>query len=386
MKKQESNLKFQMEKGVLLSGIQRVQGIIDKRGASPIFSNVLLEGTGSQISITATDLEIGIKGTYPASILKEGGIAVSGRKLLEIIRELPEGNVEIEVEDGKQVTITSGKSFFRIAGAEKEDFPALPEMNEEDMVLVDSRIFREMVRKTFFAVAEAEARHVLNGALLEIEKSEDGRAKIRMVGTDGHRLAVCERTMEDHKDILKRETAMPLIVPKKTLLELRRLLDVNEGIKIGIAEKQISFKGEDIFITSRLIEGNYPNYRQVIPQKGEQVIRVNRTEFSTVVRRVSVMSREKTRAILAEFSPGKAILKARDPEIGEAREDVDVDYKGEGLTIGLNYQYLLDALDAVDDEEAVIELQSGLSPCVIKQESDPDALCIVMPMRIQEAE
>lgn len=386
MKSQISNLKFQIEKGVLLLGIQRVQGIIDKRGASPIFSNVLLEGMGSQISITATDLEIGIKGTYPASILKEGGIAVSGRKLLEIIRELPEGNVEIEVEEGKQVTITSGKSFFRIAGAGKEDFPALPEMSEEDMVLVDSRIFREMIRKTFFAVAEAEARHVLNGALLEIEKGGDEKAKIRMVGTDGHRLAVCERTIEDLNGLLKRETAGPLIVPKKTLLELRRLLDVNEGIKIGIAEKQISFKGEEIFITSRLIEGNYPNYRQVIPQKGEQVIRVNRTDFSTVVKRVSVMSREKTRAILAEFSPGKAILKARDPEVGEAREDVEVDYKGEGLTIGLNYQYLLDALEAVDDEEVVIEMQSSLSPCVIKQESDPDALCIVMPMRVQEAE
>lgn len=386
MKKQTSNLKFQIEKGVLLLGIQRVQGIIDKRGGSPIFSNVLMEGAGSQISITATDLEIGIKGTYPANIQWEGGIAVSGRKLLEIIRELPEGNVEIEVEDGKQVTITSGKSFFRIAGAGKEDFPALPEMSEEDMVLVDSRIFLEMIRKTFFAVAEAEPRHVLNGALLEIEKGGDGKAKIRMVSTDGHRLAVCERTIEDLKGLLKRETAGPLIVPKKTLLELRRLLDVNEGIKIGIAEKQISFKGEEIFITSRLIEGNYPNYRQVIPQKGEQVIRVNRTDFSTVVRRVSVMSREKTGAILAEFSPGKAILKARDPEVGEAREDVEVDYKGEDLTIGLNYQYLLDALEAVDDEEVVIEMQSSLSPCVIKQESDPDALCIVMPMRVQEAE
>jgi DNA polymerase-3 subunit beta len=221
---------------------------------------------------------------------------------------------------------------------------------------------------------------------LEIEGEGAKSVTMRMVSTDGHRLSLCERSLEDNEGLLGGENVRQLIVPKKTLLELRKFIDVNEGIKIGIGEKQISFKGEDVFLTSRLIEGNYPNYRQVIPQKGEQTVRVNRTQFISVVRRVSVMSREKTRAIKIEFLPGKAILRANDPEIGEAREDIEVTYKGPGLAVGLNYQYVLDALESMDDEEIIIEMQSNLSPCVIKQESDPGSLCIVMPMRVQEAE
>ena len=399
MKKQNSNLKFQIEKGVLLLGIQRVQGITEKRSTAPIFSNILLEGIsqGSEvggwgsdargrISIVATDLEIGIKGTYPARVQSDGGIAISGRKFHEIIRELPDGDIDIAVEEEKYLTIKSGNSFFRISGSSKEEFPSLPEIDEDNMVLVDSIIYREMIKKTIFSVADAEARHVLNGALLEIEADNGKRAKIRMVGTDGHRLSLCERSFEDNKGLSEGEKVKQFIVPKKTLLELRRFIDVNEGIKIGIGEKQISFKGEDVYLTSRLIEGNYPNYKQVIPQKGEQTVRLNRLEFISVVRRVSVMSREKTRAILIEFLPGKAVCRARDPEVGEASEGFDVAYEGPGLTVGLNYQYLLEALESLDDDEIIIEMQSNLSPCVIKQESDPNSLCIVMPMRVQEAE
>jgi len=217
-------------------------------------------------------------------------------------------------------------------------------------------------------------------------EKENGKVRIRMVGTDGHRLATCERFIEDKNGLLEGEGVRQIIIPKKTLLELRRLLDVNERIKIGIGEKLISFKGEDMFITSRFIEGNYPNYKQVIPPKGEQIARVNRDGLISVIRRVSVMSREKTRAITIEFLPGKAMFTARDPEIGEGREEMDVDYKGPGLTIGLNYQYLLEAIESIDDDEVIVEMQSNLSPCVIKQESDPDSLCIVMPMRVLETE
>lgn len=404
MKTQTSTLRFQIEKGVLLLGIQRAQGVIEKRSTAPIFSNVLIEGVSEKsggrgkkpeakphISIIATDLEIGLRGIFPAQVESEGSIAVSGRKLHEIIRELPEGDIDIVVEEEKFLIIRSGSSYFKIAGSNKEDFPALPEMQEDRMAMIESKIYREMINKTIFAVAEAEARHVLNGALLEIEKAEGGRANIRMVGTDGHRLAVCERSIEDRKGLFDGESTggesiRQMIIPKKTLLELRRLLDINEGIKIGVGEKQISFMGEDIYLTSRLIEGNYPNYKQVIPSKGEQTARLNRAQMVRAVRRVSVMSREKTRAITIEFFPEKAVLRARDPEIGEAMEETEAFFKGSNLTIGLNYQYLLDALESIEDEEVIIEMQSNLSPCIIKQESDPDSLSIVMPMRVQEAE
>ena len=384
-------MKLQIEKGVLLLGLQRVQGIIDRRSTVPILSNILLEGKvsaseskHSTLDIVATDLEIGMRGSYPAQIHGEGAIAVSGRKIYDIVRELPDGNIDISVEDGKLLTIRAGKSLFRISGFNKEDFPSLPEVTEDRMIEVESRIFGEMIKKTIFAVADADARHVLNGALLEIETKEE-KAVIRMVGTDGHRLALCERQLAGGKSGTT-SAASQTIIPKKTLHEMRRFLDVNEKIKIGIGEKEISLKGEDIFITSRLIDGIYPNYKQVIPKGGDQIIRVNRLTFMNVIKRMSVMSREKTKALLIEFARNRAIIKAKDPEIGEAVEDIEIQYEGQGLTVSLNYQYVLDALDSMSDEDVMIETQTNLTPCIIKQEKDPDHICIVMPMRVQDGE
>ena len=390
-------MKLQIEKGVLLLGLQRVQGIMDKRSTIPILSNILLEGRASTsdskhstLDIVATDLEIGMRGSYPAQIHGDGAIAVSGRKLYDIVRELPDGNIDISVEDGKLLEIRSGKSFFKIAGFNKEDFPSLPEVTEDQMLEIESRTFGDMIKKTMFAVADADARHVLNGALLEIESAEGQKAKIRMVATDGHRLALCERQLgTELNSVPANATAVPrsqTIIPKKTLYEMRRFLDVNEKIKIGIGEKQISLKGEDIFITSRLIDGIYPNYKQVIPRGGDQTIVINRLVFMSVIKRVSVMSREKVKALLIEFTTNNAMLKARDPEIGEAVEDVEIKYEGKGFTIGVNYQYFLDALESMQDENVIIDTQTSLTPCIIKQETDPDHLCIVMPMRIQDIE
>lgn len=387
-------MKLQIEKGVLLLGLQRVQGIMDKRSTVPILSNILLEGRASTsdskhstLDIVATDLEIGMRGSYPAQIHGDGAIAVSGRKLYDIVRELPDGNIDISVEDGKLLEIRSGKSFFKIAGFNKEDFPSLPEVTEDQMLEIESRTFGDMIKKTMFAVADADARHVLNGALLEIESAEGQKAKIRMVATDGHRLALCERPIDisNFKSQIS-DSRSQTIIPKKTLYEMRRFLDVNEKIKIGIGEKQISLKGEDIFITSRLIDGIYPNYKQVIPRGGDQTIVINRLVFMNVIKRVSVMSREKVKALLIEFTTNNAMLKARDPEIGEAVEDVEIKYEGKGFTIGVNYQYILDALESMHDENVIIDTQTSLTPCIIKQETDPDHLCIVMPMRIQDIE
>ncbi|MEK6560691.1 MAG: DNA polymerase III subunit beta [Nitrospirota bacterium] len=387
-------MKLKIEKGVLLLGLQRVQGIIDKRSTVPILSNILLEGRASTsdskhstLDIVATDLEIGMRGSYPAQIHGDGAIAVSGRKLYDIVRELPDGNIDISVEDGKLLEIRSGKSFFKIAGFNKEDFPSLPEVTEDQMLEIESQTFGDMIKKTMFAVADADARHVLNGALLEIEIVEGQKAKIRMVATDGHRLALCERPIDisNFKSQIS-DSRSQTIIPKKTLYEMRRFLDVNEKIKIGIGEKQISLKGEDIFITSRLIDGIYPNYKQVIPRGGDQTIVINRLVFMNVIKRVSVMSREKVKALLIEFTTNNAMLKARDPEIGEAVEDIEIKYEGKGFTIGVNYQYILDALESMHDENVIIDTQTSLTPCIIKQETDPDHLCIVMPMRIQDIE
>lgn len=383
------NLIFQIEKDVFLLGLQRVQGIIEKKSSAPTLSNVLIEGRAdlSKISITATDLEVGIQGLYPANIKNSGGIVISGKKLYEIIKALPSGQISVEVEDNKHVTIRTGKSFFKIAGFGKEDFPSLPAMKEERMVSAEADIFKEMIKKIFFSIPDAEARQVLNGALLEIEDGEDNLINLKMIATDGHRLAVCGRALKGDKGSFEqRETGQQIIIPKRTLLEIRRFLDSDGEFKIGIGEKMLYFKGGDVYFTSRLIEGTYPNYKQVIPQNGEHVVQANCQDLINAVKRVSVMSTEKTKAIVIEFTSGKAVLNSRDKEIGEATEEVDVTYTGSGLTVRLNYQYLLEALESIEDEKVVFDMQTHLSPCIIKQESDPDSLCIIMPMRVQEAE
>lgn len=386
---QGSNLKFQIEKDVFFHALQRVQGIVERKSSIPMSANIKIEGRGdiSKISITATDLDIGVQGLYPAKVLNSGGIVVAGKKMFEIIRELPSGDVSFEVEDRKQVIIRAGKSIFKITGFITEDYPSLPEITEERMLSTETGVFKEMIRKIFFSIPEAEARQVLNGALFEIEEGEDKLINLKMIGTDGHRLAVCGRTIKGgNASFEKREEGQQIVIPKKTLNEIRRFMDTEGEFKIGIGDKLLFFKGGDVYLTSRLIEGTYPNYKQVIPQKGEHEIQVNRLDFINAVKRVSVMSREKTKAILIEFTEGKAVLRSRDQEIGEATEEVDLNYKGPGITLGLNHQYLIEALDSMEDEDVTFNMQTNLSPCIIKQESDPDSLCIVMPMRVQEAE
>ncbi len=377
-------MKILISKEDLLEGLQRVQGIVEKRTTVPMLSNILIETLDkeSSIKLEATDLEIGIRSIYPARINRPGGIAVSGRKILEIVRELPPGHIDLEVQEGHYIVIRAGRGYFKITGVEKEDFPVLPDIDEQPSFSVDRDIYKDLFRKTFYAIADSEPRHVLNGALMEIKK-EDEKLKIIMVGTDGHRLALCERSINGENFS---EKEMKVIIPKKTLSELKKIIDSNEKVDTFIGGKQIHFRGQNIYLTSRLIEGNFPDYRKVIPPPSENIATFNREELIDIVKRVSVMSREKTKAIVIDISPGRAIFSAKDPEIGESREEEDVNYRGEALTMGLNYKYLLDALQACTEGEIIMEINGSLKPVIIKEISDPSSLALIMPMRVQDME
>jgi len=374
-------MKLKISRGELLTGFQRVQGVVEKRNTMPILSNMLFEAKGDQVILFATDLEIGIRGTYKAEVSRPGGVTVSARKLYEIIRELPEGMVTISSNDVHRVEIEAGKSEFKVLGLPPQEFPAMPTVESEPLMSMDRKILSDLIRKTVFAAGDNNARYILNGLLVTLY-AKDKKRFLRFVGTDGHRLAVMERPLEDGKGrgIPQEQTA---IIPKKAALEIKKLLEENEeGPELGVSKNQMIFKRGGLLLLARLMEGSYPNYQQVIPKENEKRVAVNKTEFEGALRRVSILSREKTSAIKLVLEPDTLTLSSSNPEMGEAKEVIAAKFGQEGLTTGFNARYLLDALAAVDSEEAVLEFKDALSPCIIRQPDDPDYLCVVMPMRV----
>ncbi|MBI3597312.1 MAG: DNA polymerase III subunit beta [Nitrospirae bacterium] len=374
-------MKLKISRGELLTGFQRVQGVVEKRNTMPILSNMLFEAKGDQVILFATDLEIGIRGTYKAEVSQPGGVTVSARKLYEIVRELPEGTVTITSNDEHRVEIEAGKSEFKVLGLPPQEFPAMPTVESEPLMPMDRKVLSDLIRKTVFAAGDNNARYILNGLLVTLY-TKDKKRFLRFVGTDGHRLAVIERQLDDGKGrgLPQEQTA---IIPKKAALEIKKLLEENEeGPELGVSKNQMIFKRGGLLLLARLMEGSYPNYQQVIPKENEKRVAVNKAELEGALRRVSILSREKTSAIKLALEPDTLTLSSSNPDMGEAKETIAAKFGQEGLTTGFNARYLLDALAAIDAEEAVLEFKDALSPCIIRQPDDPDYLCVVMPMRV----
>jgi DNA polymerase-3 subunit beta len=374
-------MKLKISRGELLTGFQRVQGVVEKRNTMPILSNMLFEAKGDQVILFATDLEIGIRGTYKAEVSQPGAVTVSARKLYEIIRELPEGTVTITSNDEHRVEIQAGKSEFKVLGLPAQEFPAMPTVESEPLMPIDRKTLSDLIRKTVFAAGDNNARYILNGLLVSLYV-KDKKRFLRLVGTDGHRLAVIERPLEEGKGrgLPQEQTA---IIPKKAALEIKKLLEENEeGPELGVSKNQVIFKRGGLLLLARLMEGSYPNYQQVIPKENEKRVAVNKAELEGALRRVSILSREKTSAIKLALEPDTLTLSSSNPDMGEAKEVIAAKFGQEGLTTGFNARYLLDALAAIDSEEAVLEFKDALSPCIIRQPDDPDYLCVVMPMRV----
>ncbi len=372
-------MKIRIKKDEMLKALQRIQGVVDKKNTMPILSNMLLSADAKGVEIVATDLEIGLRGRYAAEVEAPGAVTVSAKKMYEITRELPEEDVAISVDEGNWVKIASGHSHFKLVGLPKDEYPALPDVAEEGMLSIDGEVLRDMIKKTLYAVGDNDARYVLNGLFVQL-KPVKGGSNLRMVGTDGHRLSLIERRIEaEHRE-------ESVIIPKKARLELRRLLEEEGGaaakLQIGISKNHALFKRDGLVMVSKLIDGNYPNYQQVIPTQNTKKILMSKDVLSHAVKRVSILSKEKTNAVKLQLEKGSIALSTNNPEIGEANEELAVDYAGEGLTIGFNSRYLMDALMAMDKQNISLELNDSLSPCMLKEEGDELYKCVVMPMRV----
>ncbi|MEK6604542.1 MAG: DNA polymerase III subunit beta [Nitrospirota bacterium] len=374
-------MKIKITRDELLTGLQRVQGIVEKRNTMPILSNILLETKQDGIELVATDLEIGVRGHYKADVQQAGSVSLSARKLYELLKEVAAGEITITTQENNWVQIQAGRSQFKIVGIAASEFPALPTIEREGRVAIPGSGLASLIRKTLFAVGDNDARYILNGLLITLHSS-DKKVTMKLVGTDGHRLAVAESdvTQSAGTDLPKEIKA---IIPRKAAQEIRRLLEEEEGEPLlGFTKNLVTFQKSGLFLTSRVMEGTYPNYQQVIPKESAKKVAIERTALESALRRVAVLSKDKTNAVKVILQNGSITLHTSSPDVGEATEDLPAQYRGESLTTGFNARYLLDALAVMDGDTVNLEISSPLSPCVLKSDGDPGFLCVVMPMKI----
>lgn len=366
----------------LLTALHRVQGVVEKRNTMPSLANVLLEAKTEGLDILATDLELGMRGLYKAKVEEPGSVTFSARKLYEILKEIKDSEVSLSVTDHSLVTIRAGRSQFKVVGLPSKDFPPLPAIEREGLIPLPGASLLQLIRKTLFAVGDNDTRYVLNGLLITL-LSNGGKPMIRLVGTDGHRLAVADQELE-----IGKETSLPedikVIVPKKAALEIRRLLEEGgDEPMIGFTKNMLIFRKSGLVLTSRLMEGNYPNYQQVIPKESSKKITVNREDFEGALRRVSVLSRDKTYAVKLTFAPDHITLFSSHPDMGEANEEIQAQFNGEEFSAGFNARYLLEVLTIMDGETIELQMDAPLSPCLLKEMENQQLFkAVVMPVKV----
>ena len=361
-------------KDQIIAGLQAVQNVVSTRTTLPILSNVLLRAEGGHVEFTATDLDVTVACKVEAKVSKPGATTLPVKKLFGIVRELT-GEIEIETDEKNVSSIRSGSSFFKIHGLGADEFPPLPKFKDEKKVNQPQENIRAMIRKTSFAVSTDESRYVLNGIFVSLKEG-----KMTLVATDGRRLALVDEEVE-----ISEKSAGEFIVPAKAINELNRLLQDKGKVELKFGENQASFalkneNGFSVLLITKLIEGNYPNYRQVIPGEAKERIAVGREELVQALRRAEIMTSEKANSVRLNFGKNLLTITANSPEVGEARETLAINYKGKEIAIAFNPRYLIDPLNALTEDEIFIELIDELSPGVIK--INGPFLYVVMPMRL----
>ncbi len=371
-------MKLTIERGALLKALGHVQSVVERRNTIPILSNVLIDAADGAVSFVATDMDITIVEKASASVAAAGATTVPAHMLYDIVRKLPEGaQVQVETGAGGQATLRSGRSRFALATLPREDFPALAAGDLPCHFMLSAADVRELIDRTRFAISTEETRYYLNGIFLHVAQAPGGPV-LRAVATDGHRLARVEVPLPRGAD------KMPgVIVPRKTVAELRKLIeDTEDNVGVALSDTKIRFSFDDVILTSKLIDGTFPDYQRVIPTGNDKVLEVDRKSFAEAVDRVSTVSSEKSRAVKLTLKPGSLTLSANSPESGSATEELEVSYQGAGMEIGFNARYLLDIATQIDGAGAQFALADAASPTLVRDVADPSALYVLMPMRV----
>lgn len=368
-------MKLSIGKEAILTGLQAVQNVVGARSSLPILSNVLLRATGNTLELTATDLDLTITCQVTATVVRPGATTLPVKKLFGICRELSNLELELESDDKHLTTLTSGNSFYRINGLPPDEFPAIPQLSEQKGIELPQERLRGMMKRTSFAMSTDESRYVLNGLFLNLKEH-----KLTLVATDGRRLALVEEAVD-----VPPGSDGEFIVPSKTVNELGRLLTGTGSVDVRYTENQAAFRLQSdgqpgVRIITKLVEGAYPNYRQVIPNEVKERVKLVREDLLHALRRAEIMTSEKSNSVKLTFTKNNLAITANTPEVGEARESLAVNYKGPDLQIAFNPGYLLDPLKALDADEVTLDLNDELSPGVVRTEAQ--FLYVIMPMRV----
>ena len=372
-------MKVTIERSALSKALGHVQSVVERRNTIPILSNVLLQAQGSALTLTATDLDIEISEEAPADVAEAGATTVSALTLFEIVKRLPDGaqvRLDLSPEESR-LQVSAGRSQFALAGLPDEDFPSLASDDLGERFSMPTEDLRRLFQKTRFAMSQEETRYYLNGVYMHA--FTDGDAPLlRAAATDGHRLARLDSPLPDGA------AAMPgVIVPRKAIAELSRLLeDAEDNVDIAVSEAKIRFGFGTGYLTSKLIDGSFPDYERVIPKGNANTLRVETKDFAQAVDRVSTVSADRTRSVKLALEADRLRLAVNNPEAGSALEELSVDYAGDALEIGFNARYLLDVAQQVDGETATFQLADPSSPTVIVDEEDTRALFVLMPLRV----
>ncbi len=376
----ENLIKTQMQivcsKAELLKGIQIVQSAVSSKSTLPVLSNILVETKTNQLKLAATDLEVGVRCLIKAEIVKEGSLTVPAKTFSDFVKTLSDSQeIKIVTEEGTRMEVKSGKTRCVLLGLPKEDFPVLPEFPEENSVVMEAKVLLEMIRKTSFAASTDETRYILNGVYFMLDKGV-----ARMVATDGRRLAFMSRPVQDKK------TNVAVIIPSKAIREVERLL-ITEGlgadtVKVSITDNQVAFKVGETVIISRLIDGHFPNYDQVIPKSADIRVQLASKDLQTMTQRAALGSGDRGGAV--KFSLEKGRLRATGAAQGrvEVEDELPVDYAGANLEIAFNPQFVLDVLKNSDSSQVWLELTTSLNPGVLRPVGDDQMLSVIMPMRV----
>lgn len=363
-------MKLNVNRNTLSDVLQKVQSIVERKSTMPILSNVLIRARGGKVEILATDLEVAIKDVVKASISEEGGMAVEARKVYEIVGSLPEDEISISTSKGR-MEIRGRKTVFSLVGLSEEDYPQLPPYSEEDMSTMDGDLVKEMLDKTTFAASTDESRYNLRGVFFEKDKDEE---KIRMVATDGHRLSLISK---DHPGV---PIDTGVIIPRKGVNELRKLLSKGGSLKFGIKENNAIFITDTTVLITRLIDSDFPDYRQVLPKSEGDPVIIERDSFLSALKRVSIIIGG-LGGVKLHIESGTMVVSTSNPDLGTAKEEVEVEYDGSTKEIILNPKYLIEPLSIFNCEKVTLGMRDPLSPVTLKPIEAEDYLYIVMPMR-----
>jgi DNA polymerase-3 subunit beta len=372
-------MRITIERAHFLKSLNHVQSVVERRNTIPILSNVLLQAGDGRLALTATDMDIEVVESVDADVAKAGATTVSAHTLFDIVRKLPEGaqiQLEMAGSDGRLV-LSAGRSRFQLQALPKDDFPAMAVAALPHSFTLSAMELMAVIDKTRFAVSTEETRHYLNGIYLHAH-NEKGKVLLKAVATDGHRLARFELPAP------KGAADIPgVIIPRKAINEVRKLLeDANSEVEISLSDTKIRFRLGSLTLTSKLIDGTFPDYQRVIPSGNDKMLEVNRDELRSAVDRVSAVASEKTRAVRLGIEKGKLTLSVVSPEAGTATEEIPVSYQHAPMEIGFNAKYILDILERIEGETAVFLFADPGSPTLVREREEQAALYVLMPMRV----